>query len=243
MTLRRAEQGRGSLNYNYNYYNVTATATSPTTALPTTPNTTPTTTPTPFMSQRSEERMRDIGTNLAASSLFTSLNTLVCLNDSYKFYEAVQVGPYTIQFWSVSSLQGPSCSPPVATIPSGIVQIKSYLPPGTYGMKLPHFSTTFKNSKGSPTATQSQLGNTVWQVTIYKDGLLIDPREEKELRDFEWIRNTRGAWMNKVFTKEQLCKLMKDITTKYEPNSATPFSFEKLSLGEYGPNTFLLGMV
>jgi len=184
-----------------------------------------------------------------------SIDTLVGSSESYKFYEPVPLGPYTVQFWSVSSLQAASSSHSNVVSERQKFQFRSYLPQGTCGLRLPRFTCTMrpdKHQKNDPhcamqslafnsTGDLSMNGIQTWQMAIYKNGdVLVKPQEDEDLVEFSWVHQP-GPWMNQIFTKEQVCRILLDISRKFEPSLA--MGADKLVFNDYNSNALLMGVV
>jgi len=166
--------------------------------------------------------------------------------ESYKFFEPLPIGPYTLQFWSVSPLlDTPNSHNPYQSNnqtnnrknSNGLQLLQSYLPPGTGGKCVPQFKV--RSNKLNQTNNQSnnqsnhwnqfeshnesnnQTNNqSKWQLAIYKEGNIIaEPKEDEDLKEFNWVQNHQTPWMNQIIKKEELLKILRDLFEKYEPQN------------------------
>jgi len=83
-------------------------------------------------------------------------------------------------------------------------------------------------------------GSQTWQMAIYKNGdVLVKPQEDEDLVEFSWVHQP-GPWMNQIFTKEQVCRIVLDISRKFEPHA---IGADKLVFNDYNSNALLVGVV
>jgi len=204
------------------------------------------------------------------TQMFTSINILDnSTSESYKFYEPVPLGPYTVQFWSVSLLK--CTSPSLSNHSPNTHKLQGYLPQGTHGLRLPRFTFSMPHSHhcpsnnnndgvgvGLPTSSSSSSRRSItprfpnlgpsrdevtsWQIAIYKNGdIIVEPQFNEDFKDFGWAYQS-GPWMNQSFTKEQIWKIVRDIGRKFEPNVSEMVN-EKMMFSDCGNNALLLGVV
>jgi len=66
------------------------------------------------------------------------------------------------------------------------------------------------STKGVYIINEEKLGS-LWQLNLYKDGGYIEPFLDNSLKEFNWAKNYQGSWINKMWTKVELCDIICDI--------------------------------
>eukprot|EP01124_Arcella_intermedia_P017535 TRINITY_DN24308_c0_g1_i1.p1 TRINITY_DN24308_c0_g1~~TRINITY_DN24308_c0_g1_i1.p1 ORF type:complete len:239 (-),score=10.45 TRINITY_DN24308_c0_g1_i1:93-809(-) len=173
-------------------------------------------------------------------------------NESYCIYDSIEIGQYTIQFWRVSS----GCPRPPKDDSAMVTDsFGSYLPPGTNGLSVPTFPRLLKGSqtartpspyrprsgplpvallrhyRSEPCLTALAAGGgddgTVWQISLYKNGEIIEPKYDGELKRFWWGRRV-GNWVNQVWNKKELCQIIWDLISTFGDEGLLGVDFDEI---------------
>jgi len=183
--------------------------------------------------------------NPNGNSFLVFTGSVCCGQESYKLYEPLQIGPYTLQIWSieilkpkfdldkVSALTSDECfSYDVDDVDDGPnAPPQRYVndrPPQRYVNDTPPIPCS-RTKRPSPDYTAypyawqfdyfsraHQSSESKFQFNIYKNGLYIEPKEDQDLSTLSWAEY-KTPWTSQTFTYGQLCKIAEDIKKKFEP--------------------------